>query len=188
MTATPATPGITGIAGATTWQLLWRLMRYRPWLYLANGTLWALIHVSPLFPGLIARGIFDTLSGSAPATIGVTGLIALYVMTGLGQAALIFGGAHTDIRHRFATSALLRRNLLARIMALPGARALPVATGEALNVFRDDAEQVEDAISWTLDSIGTAIFAAGAIFILLRIDAQIALLVFAPLAAIVATA
>nr|MDQ2998716.1 ABC transporter ATP-binding protein/permease [Chloroflexota bacterium] len=101
---------------------------------------------------------------------------------------LVLGGALADIPHRFSMSALLRRNLLERILELPGARALPESTGEALSRFRDDAEQAEDAISWTLDTIGTAIFAIVAVGVLLTINAQITLLVFLPLAGVVAVA
>ncbi len=46
---------------------MWRMMRYRPWLYLANGFFWTLIHLSPLVPGLIAKAFFDRLGGDASA-------------------------------------------------------------------------------------------------------------------------
>jgi ATP-binding cassette subfamily B protein len=94
----------------------------------------------------------------------------------------------TDTYHRFTMSALLRRNLLERILERPGARALSESPGEALSRFRDDAEQAEDAISWTLDTIGTALFAIFAIAILLRIDARMTLLVFGPLVGVIVAA
>jgi ATP-binding cassette, subfamily B, bacterial len=81
-----------------TWQYMWRMIRYRPWLYLLNGTLWALIHVFPLLPGLIAREFFDTLGGQARLGLGVWGIIALLLATALAQMVLIFSGALADIR------------------------------------------------------------------------------------------
>jgi ATP-binding cassette, subfamily B, bacterial len=83
-------------------------------------------------------------------------------------------------------SALLRRNMLERILERPGARAVPHSPGEALSRFRDDAELAEDAISWTLDSIGEGIFAITAVAILFTISAKITLLVFFPLVGVVA--
>ena len=37
------------------YRLLWRLIRYRPWLYGLNAILWASIALLPMIPGLIAR-------------------------------------------------------------------------------------------------------------------------------------
>ncbi|MBA3470592.1 MAG: ABC transporter ATP-binding protein [Herpetosiphonaceae bacterium] len=171
-----------------TYQFLWQLIRYRPWLYLLNATLWTLIHLSPLVPGLIIREFFDTLSGDATHSWSIGALIALLITTALMRVLLIFGGGSVDPLHRFTMSALLRRNLLERVLQRPGARALPDSVGEALSRFRDDAEQAEDAISWTLDVIGTLIFAICAVAVLLSINVTITLYVFLPLVGVVAVA
>jgi ATP-binding cassette subfamily B protein len=171
-----------------TYQYMWRMIRFRPWLYLVDCLLWTLIHVAPVLPGLVAREILDTLTGDTQLGLSVWALIGLLMAIALGRAVLVLGGALADIPHRFSMSALLRRNLLERILELPGARALPESTGEALSRFRDDAAQAEDAISWTLDVIGTALFAIVAVGVLLTINAQITLLVFLPLAGVVAVA
>src|SRR5262245_59514588 len=170
------------------YQFIWRLIRYRPWLYLANGILWALIHMTPVIPGLIAREILDTLTGSAQLRLGLPALIGLLISTALARMVLVLGGLLTDIPHRFTMSALLRRNMLERVLARPGARALPESTGEALSRFRDDAEQVEDSISWTLDQIGLLAFAISAVVVLFSINGRITLLVFGPLVGVVAIA
>ncbi len=54
------------MATMATRRYLWRLMRYRPWLYLTNGVLWTLIHLSPLVPGLVAHAPLY-LTGEPPA-------------------------------------------------------------------------------------------------------------------------
>ncbi|HEY1011669.1 MAG TPA: ABC transporter ATP-binding protein, partial [Herpetosiphonaceae bacterium] len=171
-----------------TYQSMWRLIRYRPGLYALNCLFWVLIHVSPLVPGLVIREFFDTLNGQGRLDWGVGALVALLVATAFVRIGLIFGGGTTDPWHRFTMSALLRRNLLARILERPGARALPDTTGEALSRFRDDATQAEDAISWTLDVTGTALFALCAIIVLLTIDAKITVFVFLPLVGVVVAA
>ena len=171
-----------------TYQSMWQLIRYRPRLYLVDGLLWTTIHIFPIVPGLLAREFFDALQNQSHLGLSAWGVIALFLAIGLAQVMLTFAGALADIPHRFSMSGLLRRNLLARILNRPGARAVPTSSGEALSYFRDDAEQAEDAISWTLDTIGTALFALIALVILLRIDPLMTLLVFGPLIAVAALA
>ena len=170
-----------------TYKLIWRLIRYRPWLYLCNGIMWTLVHVTPVIPGLISREFFDTLSGHARLGLNIWGLVALTIGFALARVMVIVGGANLDILHRFNMSALLRRNMLANIMNQPAAEELAFSQGEILNRFQADARQAEDSISWTLDVIGSATFALTAVAILLSINAKITLLVFTPMVIVVAT-
>ncbi len=169
-------------------QHIWRLIRYRPLLYIVNGVLWTFIHVAPLVPGLIAQGFFNALPQAKGLNSTLWTLIVLLVATALARSILIFAGGWADAVHRFSMSALLRRNVLERILERPGARAVPGSPGEAINRLRDDSDQAEDAISWTLDLIGEGLFATIAVIILLRINLLITLLVFLPLAGVVALA
>lgn len=169
-----------------TYQYLWGLMRYRPWLYLSNALIWIILHMVPLLPGLIAQQFFNRLTHVGRINSELWLLIATLVALALGQATLFFFGGIVDNLHRFSMSNILRRNLLARILERPGARAVPSSPGEAISRLRDDAEQAENAISWTLDSIGEILFALLAVIILLRINTTITLLVFFPLAGVLA--
>ncbi|HZO72909.1 MAG TPA: ABC transporter ATP-binding protein [Ktedonobacteraceae bacterium] len=170
------------------YQYLWRMIRYRPWLYAFNALCWFLIHIAPLIPGLIAQQFFNALPKAGHLNSALWLLIALLVMTALARTVLFLTGGWVDSLHRFSMSGLLRRNLLERILERPGARAVPESPGEAISRFRDDARQAEDAISWTLDSIGEALFALFAIIIMFRINITITLLAFFPLAGVVAIA
>lgn len=167
---------------------IWEMIKYRPWLYFCNCILWTLIHISPLIPGLLAKEFFDNLSGNASVNIGIWGLLVLMIMVTLIRIVFIAIGGRVDIVHRFNMSGLIRRNLLQGILDKPGARSLACSAGEAVNCFRDDADQAENSISWTLDVIGSAVFALVAIIILLNINAKITLLVFTPLVLVVALA
>jgi len=169
-----------------TYYYLWRMMCYRPWLYTVNALLMALDHLSPLVPGLIAQAFFNDLPTNSHLGVGLWTLVALLIMTALARVVLILGGILADNLHRFTMSALLRRNLLERILERPGARAVPDSPGEAISRFRDDADLAEDAISWTLDSVSHVLFAIVAVVILFRVNVLITLLVFFPLAGVVA--
>ena len=171
-----------------THHFLWRLICYRPWLYLLNLLAWVLITTTELLPGPIYKLFFDALAGDAPAYASewtaialLGGWIFLYVGT-------IYSGAMTDIRHRFSVVSLLRRNLLTSLLERPGADALPGPIGEIINTFRDDAEVVEDTISWTVDQISILFYAAVALAVMISINLRITLFIVIPLAIIVLTA
>ncbi|QGQ98914.1 ABC transporter ATP-binding protein [Paenibacillus psychroresistens] len=172
----------------TTWQYIRRLIRYRPYLYSINFVCWMLIYLAPLVPGLIIREFFDYISGDAAFKFGTLGLAALFVSVAVMRVLLILSGALADIPHRFSMSALLRRNLLAQILKHPGAKAIPTSPGEALSQFRDDTEQAEDSISWTLDVTGNFLFALGAMIILTSINASMTFWVYIPIAIVVTIA
>lgn len=169
-----------------THRFLWEMIRYRPWLYVLNATLWTLIHLSPLLPGLIIQRYFDILGVQTGPSSLVWMLIALLIAVAVGRSMLFLSGIAVDQLHRFTMSAMLRRNILTGFFEQPGASALQHAPGDALSRLREDANNAEDAISWTLDVIGMGSFAIISIGILLGISARITLFVFLPLVGVIA--
>jgi len=165
----------------TVWQMVWRLVRYRPGLYAADMAAWIAILLTELGAGYVAKLFFDALTGSAPAGLTIWGIVALVVAAGLVRIVAILVGGMIDTRHRYTMEILMRRNLLAEVLGKPGAKALPGATGEALNTYRDDARVVEDLISWIVDQVSFVSYALVALAILVRIDARVTGLVVVPL-------
>jgi ATP-binding cassette subfamily B protein len=161
------------------------LIRFRPWLYAANALAWIVIMLTELGAGYMAKVFFDTITGQAAAGFTLWTVLALVVAAGLVRMVSILVGALIDIRHRFSVEVLLRRNLLAAILAKPGARALPGAVGEALNTVRDDVQVVEDLLSWLIDQVSFGTYAAVALGILFTIDAKITLVVVLPLLSVI---
>ena len=73
-----------------TWKYLWQLALFRPWAILASVVLTALIFsVGFQVIGLIMRAFFDTLTGDAPASVGVWGLSALVVATAVARTGIM---------------------------------------------------------------------------------------------------
>ncbi|CAN5581015.1 ABC transporter ATP-binding protein [soil metagenome] len=171
-----------------TYQFLWRMMRYQPGLYLADILMCTGFVLSNLLPGLLVKRFFDMLTQTAPSQFNLWMLLALVAGAALANVGLLYGLARADIAHRFRMSGLLRRNLLARILARPGAQALPGSPGEAINTFRDDAEVIEDTLSWTVDQVSIIVFAGAAVIIMLRINVWVTIFTLAPLTAIVGIA
>ncbi|MDT9723916.1 ABC transporter ATP-binding protein [Xylanibacillus composti] len=165
----------------STYHYIWRLICYRPWLYAANGIVWTLIHLAPLFPGLIIRDFFNQLDdGMSSSAILV--FIAFIIGIASARILLVITGVFTDVLHRFSISSLIRKNLLDYILHSHQGK---LHTGDSIVRFRDDAEQAENSISWTLDVIGKFLFATVSFILLFMIDARITSLVFIPLILII---
>lgn len=171
------------------WRYIWRLARYKPALFLLSGTLAStLFYLFPLLPGLIVRQFFNALTGEAPAGLGVWGLLALLVGVSVARVTGMIGGFLAETTLHLTTGALLRKNLLQRILQHPGARAVPFSPGEAVSRFRDDVQAVYNFLSWTLDPVGQAIVALVALAVLVRVDAMLTIAVFVPLIVVLAGA
>jgi ATP-binding cassette subfamily B protein len=172
----------------TTFQYLKGLIMYKPFRYFINALAWTIIYLAPIAPGLITKAFFDTLTGNATLKFGVWVLIALLIGAALGRILLIVFGFITDVHFRFRMGMLLRRNLLEHVLKQPGAQAIPVSPGEAISHFRDDVDQSEEAASWSVDVFGMTCFALVSGYILIRIDAQMTLLVFMPIVIVITAA
>ncbi|RIX60398.1 ABC transporter ATP-binding protein [Paenibacillus nanensis] len=172
----------------STFQYMMRLIGYRKAWYISNAVMWTVIYLMPIFPGLITKAFFDSLELEGAAAIGTGVLVALLLGAALARSATIWIGFITDVNFRFRMGMLLRRNLLEHVLKEPGAKAIPCSPGEAISHFRDDVDQSEEAVSWSVDVFGMTCFAVVSCFILIRIDAQMTLLVFLPLVLVVIAA
>lgn len=166
--------------------ILWRLGRSFPHLYLLNVALAIVVELLDLAPGPVTQSLFNGLSGSAPARFGVQSAIALLVAVALARTVTKTNAVLADVFCEFSVDALLRQNLLAAILRQPGAQAQTEAPGETVNRFRDDVPQAGFLLSQTWVIPAYLLFAAGALTFMLRINAQITLLVVLPLVGVVA--
>ena len=168
-----------------TWRYLTKMIRYAPLICLLHASLWSLMNLSGLVPGLIGKSFFDTLTGESPAAIGTNELVALLVLLAVGRSALWLLAGSVEITMRFRMSGLLRRNLLGHVLDRPGADALPHSVGDTISRFRDDAYAAEDTLDWTAESIVHLVIALAALLVLVQIDATMTLAVTVPLIVVV---
>jgi ATP-binding cassette subfamily B protein len=171
-----------GVAGLPTWRYIARLARYRLWLYLTSGLLASVMfYLFPLLPGLVVKGIFDKLTGEVDVSLGLWTLLALLAGIALARQSTIIGAVAAEVSLRLIVSTLLRKNLLARILKHPGARAVPTSPGEAISRFRDDVAALPNFLSWTLDPVGQLLVTVIGLSVLASINARLTLAVFIPL-------
>jgi len=168
------------------WKPLWQIIGYRLDLSLIDAIFWIVFALIPLFPGLIVRELFDTLTGNPSLGLSPWVLIALLLAVGLAQLACLFAARLVSTQYRFTLQSLLRRNLLNYLLHRPGAEPLTVngqtvSPGNAISYFRDDISQIEEYIVQLPDVVGEGLFALVAIAILIRINTSMTLLVFLPL-------
>ncbi|HEX2033594.1 MAG TPA: ABC transporter ATP-binding protein [Chloroflexota bacterium] len=198
------------IALPPSYWFLWRLVCFRPWRWTFNLLSISALIVISMAPGIISREFFNRLplqpgagATAAPAAIpdGLLGeavagplglpawlwLLCLFqILSTLGRIAGGFGCQLTNGPFMFEGAALMQKNLLRHVLRLPGARALPASPGEAISRFREDADETPGFMMGFNDMCGAAAFAVIAMAIMLRINATITLLVFLPLALVVA--
>lgn len=167
------------------WTYGWKLVRARPIMFALSLLLWMAFFGMPLAFGLISGALFDTLTGSAPAQIGLWGLLALLVASEGLRIAFFFGGVWVWVSFWILTEAMLRANMLRWIVRGPGSRVLPDTPGEVVNRFRDDTEEILMFLDNWIDATGQILFSFIALVIMLRIDPLITMVVFVPLALIV---
>src|SRR5688572_21212543 len=126
----------------STARFLWHLTFYRRNLYLSNIVLWTLVYLAPLLPGMVLQRFFDELEAGTIGDSEALRLVAVLMGFGAGQLVLIYVAIWSSVRDEFFNSGLLRRNVFARILELPGAQALKEPTGEMVSRFRDDAREI----------------------------------------------
>jgi ATP-binding cassette subfamily B protein len=165
-----------------TWKYLYRLAAYRPWLSMALVAVNLVVFaVGFQVTGLITQAFFNILTGDAQLSVGPYSLAALLVATALGRTAFIFGDVSLNVLNRFTFGALLRKNLFSSILDRPGARAVPGSPGEAISRFRGDVNEFSGFVVEVVFPLSFGVFAMVAMIVMIRINAQIALIVFLPL-------
>src|SRR5205814_5801319 len=128
-----------------TWQIIWQLIRFRPLMFAACLACGITIFCLPIAVGLVVRALFDALTGSAPATLGLWTLLALLLVTEV--VGVLSGEAlsYSWISFLYTGCAILRNNLLRELLTGYSANRLP-SSGEAVSRFRDDVEEVVESI------------------------------------------
>ncbi|HWI61039.1 MAG TPA: ABC transporter ATP-binding protein [Symbiobacteriaceae bacterium] len=159
-----------------------RMIGQAPGLYAVWALCWLLFHAWPLVPGLLIRAFVDAAASGVlpvwPYALAALGL-------GAARAGVVLAAHLVGIPYRFRLQGLLQRDLLARVLSRPGARALPGTVGEAVSTLRDDVTTTLDGVDLTFDALAGLLYALGCVAILLGVDWQVTLLVFLPVLAVI---
>ncbi|MDI7275178.1 MAG: ABC transporter ATP-binding protein, partial [Anaerolineae bacterium] len=161
----------------STWQYLWRLVRFRGWLYALMAFVATLHWLAEKAPGLLARRFLDGLTLPAGGD-ELWWIVILLVMSALAHGAFFSAQSMANVTLRYTVGALLRRNMLEHTLQRPAARALPDSPGEAASRFGGDVDEVMETLIWCSEVVATLAFAVVAVVVMLRIEPYITLFVF----------
>ena len=171
-----------------SYKYAWRQHRFRPKRQLINLSGVFLGWGAEILPGIAAKVVFDKLEEGA-STASLDWLLWPFALLAMRMVAMWITSItlqSTNGAFSYANAAMLQRNVLRRVLELPGGRALPSSPGETVSRLRDDVEHV---IWWPIgfnNVIGSAFTGTIAIAVMLTIDARITALVLLPLAGVVA--
>lgn len=165
----------------TTRQYLWQLLRYKPWVWLLTVLAYMLLYGLNFAPPLIARAIFDQLTGDAPATFGLWTFILLLLGSSIGQQAAYVALIAGQVLYFNLIGAVVRTNLFERILNRPAAQALTDSPGEVVSRFRDDIQPITTFLGSAFNLVGVSVFAILAIVTMARTSALLTVVAFLPL-------
>ena len=168
-----------------TWQYTWQLLRFVKGRYALTAGMWVGAFAVPLASGWVLRAFFDTLTGAAPAQLSLWALVILIIVVPVARELLRVAIFANEPVLMHTAGALLRRNMLARVLELPGAKALPASAGEAISRFAGDVNEVMMFLIGSPVLFGRAAFVVAATVVMLRINAGITLIALVPFVVVV---
>ena len=124
-----------------TWQMVWGVVSYVRWWWFGNLVDITIIFLGFQVPGLVNREFFNYITGDAPARLDLWAMVAVLVAGGLARLGGIFVTVGTSVPMQYRIAALLQKNMLGRILSLPGANALDGSAGETISRFRGDVDE-----------------------------------------------
>jgi ATP-binding cassette subfamily B protein len=169
-----------------TMRATWRLIRYRPGFFIINVLFLTYAVTTRLLPGWLMQTVLDDLTGSAPANVGLWSLIALILVVEVTRVAAKLASTWGETHVRYLSGALMRTNILRNVLRRPGADALQLSTGDAINRLRDDIGEFGDWPTWQPHMFSQTVMAAVAFAIMARVNPAITLVAALPLLGVIA--
>ena len=161
-------------------KITWRLIKFRPLLFLATIFFRGIDDIAPFFAGLVLKAFFDVLTGQAESGFTAATFVALFIVVELGDRIALFGSALTWPRWWFSIETLLRRNLLAAILEVRDSLRISGASGEVTNRLRDDVNGIIHYLNQYIHLWGNLVFAVLAIRYMAAIDLGVTLITMVP--------
>ncbi|HEX7001794.1 MAG TPA: ABC transporter ATP-binding protein [Trueperaceae bacterium] len=158
------------------------LVRQRSWLFVGSCALWALIHVLPVVTGVLTKGVFDSLSGAAPAGASAWTFLAVALALDITRIGVFVAAIRAWATYWVEITLHLRHNILRHLLTAAGSRRLPESPSESVTRFRDDVNDIGEYVENWVDFWGFAAYAVVALTIMAFINPVLTLLACVPLA------
>ncbi|HET8845831.1 MAG TPA: ABC transporter ATP-binding protein [Ktedonobacteraceae bacterium] len=165
---------------------IWRLLHFQTRHYLLLIWINLIFYATRLAFGLILQAFFNELPYSASEGAYLWSLIGAMVAAALVRAGFQFFRVRVSQTWMFSQPRMVHRNLLRRLLELPGAQAINGPPGEIISSLRDDTSILTTMFALIAVNIALVLFTIAALIILCRINLPITLLVFLPLLCVIA--
>ncbi|MCA9936513.1 MAG: ABC transporter ATP-binding protein, partial [Anaerolineales bacterium] len=175
-----------------TYKYFIQLIRFRPHYY-ARDIIPFTLHTSlGVTGGLLLRAFFNGLTGDEGFTLGLWAVVGWQIALLVVSVALLFVAIMGTINLIQHGMALMIRNMMARILSLPGGAALPLdekghpmPSGKIISTLRDDADQMASSPIVFDDLFAFGTQAVISLVIMFRINALVTLGTFLPLGLVI---
>ena len=168
------------------WRFFASMIRFLPWYYSLNTLFITLVFLFEMIPGLVARDFFDRLTIHTQGSLNFWWIGVLLLLVGASRVIFLAGCQLTNAPFGYINAARLQKNIFAHILQLPGARALPASSGEAISRLRDDIDENMFFLMDFNDLLAFIVFVGIAFVIMISINAFITLAIILPLMLMVA--
>lgn len=168
------------------WRFFASMIRFLPWYFSLNTLCIILVFLFEMIPGLVAQNFFDSLATHTQGNLNFWWIAVLFLLVGIGRIVFLAGCQLTNSPFGFINAAKLQKNIFTHILQLPGARALPASSGEAISRLRDDIDENMFFLMGFNDLLAFTVFVGIAFVIMIHINPFITLAIFLPLMLIVA--
>jgi len=170
------------IPALPAWKVAWELIRFRPWLWIADLLSVGLSRLSgQIAPALIMKAFFDMLTGNAQLTFGIWTVVAGFMAIWLGRLLSTYGFYWADVPIFAEMGTLLRKNLLQYILKRPGAAQLPDSPGEAVSRFKGDVNEIPLFVILINDVMVGLVVIAVSIWLMTQISPAVTIMALIPL-------
>ena len=175
-----------------TYQYAWRMIRFRWWGWggdvVSFGTRLLFIPLG----GLVLQAYFNYLTGEPGRQFDIVTTATLQIAISIVAGTALLGGIFAFVVYRYHNMALLMRNMLARVLEMPGGQALPKgidgraqSSGEVISTFRDDTDEATELLVLFVDIFAFGFTALFSVVVMWRINPVVTMGVFIPLALII---
>jgi ATP-binding cassette, subfamily B, bacterial len=165
----------------STWYTTWLLIRYNTPLFLLDTIGFILVGLVPIGLGWLTGLVFDKLLGETAVSLTFTNIIIALLVLGVVGTVMEFGANILDFYYLFALTVLMRKNMMSRIMALPGADALLSSPGEMVSRFAGDARNVRELAIQASKTVMHVVVVAVGVTMMARLAPAVTAVVFLPL-------
>jgi ATP-binding cassette, subfamily B, bacterial len=165
----------------STWRATWLLIRANPGLFLITTVTFIATGLFPIALGALIGLIFDNLTGAAPAGLNFETLVAALLVIGIVGTAVEYGSMILFFYFGFSLTVLMRKNMMSRLLELPGAQATLTSPGEMISRFSGDARNVRELANQALMTTMHVIVVLVGLAIMFRLEPLVTAVVFLPL-------